>query len=299
MQTDLALEVQESFLGNGGEIQGVVLEKEEVYSGNVVITRVKILNEIGAKQMGKPVGTYVTIETSWLGEEIYQNQCRNVVGTYLERMLPENWSSMLVVGLGNGKLTADALGPEIVGKILMTRMLSGASRQVSGIVPGVMAQTGMEAVEIVQGIVEQTKPDVIIVFDALAACSARRLCRTIQLTDTGIQPGSGVGNHRKGFSRKALGVPVIAVGVPTVIRGASLVHDLLGVTVDFLRREEATKGLADSLDQLCEREKHELMRELLEQSAGNLFVTPKDMDEQLGRMSTVLADAINSLVLGA
>lgn len=299
MQTDLALEVKESFPGDGGEIPGVVLDKKEKYQGKILITTVEILDEKGESAMGKPKGTYITIETPWLKEEIYENQCMEVMLDSLKKLLPKKSNNILAVGLGNRQLTADALGPEIIDKLCMTRHFDGEGKKLSGIVPGVMAQTGMETVEIVKGIVKQTKPDIVIVFDALAACSAKRLCRTIQLTDTGIQPGSGVGNHRKEFSEQVLGIPVIAIGVPTVIHGAALAGDLIHVVAEFFKREEQTKMLGTVLEQMSEGEHRQLLGELLPNSAGNLFVTPKDMDEQVDKISTILANAVNCMIMEA
>lgn len=299
MQTDLALEIKESFEGDGGEISGVALKKEAFFEGQIQVTQVDILNERGAKKMQKPVGTYITVETEWLGRQNRKTSCVEVVLDCLRELIPSSCQHILAVGLGNSKMTADALGAQVIGQLWMTRALAGQGIQLSGIVPGVKAQTGMETVEIVRGVVEETKPEIVLVFDALAAHSAHRLCCTVQLTDTGIQPGSGVGNHRQAICKESLGVPVVAIGVPTVIHGAALASDLVDALAEFLGRQEATKALAQSLSILSEGERHQLMREILQPSVGNLFVTPKDMDEQVENIGAVLADAVNCLVSGA
>lgn len=298
MQTDLALEIRESFEGDGGEISGVALKKEDFFDGQIQVTQVDILNERGAQKMQKPVGTYITVETVWLGQQSRKTSCVEVVLDCLRKLVPANCQHILAVGLGNAKMTADALGAQIISQLWMTRALSGQGIQLSGIVPGVRAQTGMETAEIVRGVVEETKPELVLVFDALAACSAHRLCSTVQLTDTGIQPGSGVGNHREGIRKETLGVPVVAVGVPTVIRGAALAGDLVDALAKFLGQQNQTRALANFLSELSDGERHQLMQEILQPSVGNLFVTPKDMDEQVEQIGAVLAEAVNCLVSG-
>ena len=149
----------------------------------------------------------------------------------------------------------------------------------SSIVPGVMAQTGMESMEIVNGIVKETKPDVVIAIDALAARNTKRLNRTIQVTDTGINPGSGVGNHRHGLNEKSIGVPVIAIGVPTVVDAATIVNDTMFNLI--------------TLGELNETEKYELIRELLSPNLNTMFVTPKDIDESVKRLSFTISEGLN------
>ena len=182
--------------------------------------------------------------------------------------------SVLIVGLGNRDVTADALGPNVADNLLITRHVvkeygkaaynKSRMNMVSSIVPGVMAKTGMESAEIIKGVVEQTKPTVIIVVDALAARSTKRLNRTIQITNTGIHPGSGVGNHRNALTQESLQVPVIAIGVPTVVDAATIVNDALA--------DKAQVNLTE---------------------LNNMYVTSKDVDYQIKQISHILCDAIN------
>ena len=199
----------------------------------------------------------------------------------------EKEKSVLVVGLGNAAITADALGPQVVDNLLMTRHiikeygLRGIKHEkmhrISGIAPGVMAQTGMETAEIVQGIVSETKPDVVVAIDALAARSVRRLSRTIQITDTGIHPGSGVGNHRNGLTEENLQVKVIGIGVPTVVDAATIVHD----------------SMAHLLDALEETEQKEFLDEMIAPNLYSMFVTPKDVDETIKYLSFTISEGLN------
>ena len=207
----------------------------------------------------------------------------------MKSMLPEDRKnlSVLVAGLGNREVTPDALGPQVIQQLKITRHMvkeygnsgleEGPSCMVSSIAPGVMAQTGMETLEILRGIVRETKPTVIIAVDALAARSTRRLNCTIQLTDTGIHPGSGVFNFRSGLSQETLGVPVIGIGVPTVVDAASIVHD----------------AVSQLLEALEEAEIEEFLGELITPGLQRMFVTPKDVDETLQILSKTIAQGIN------
>ena len=238
IRTDLAVEEKESFPGDGGEVRGVSLKEWRRASGNIKLTEVVILDGMGARAMGKPEGTYVTIEADDLGrqdegyhrevsEELAAQLKKMVKGLRRRREIPEEGAvHVLAVGLGNPSVTPDALGPLVLGNVRVNRNIDmprdGKGAVISGIVPGVMAQTGMETAEIIKGLIKETRPDMIIAIDALAARSIRRLGTTIQLTDTGIHPGSGVGNHRHSLTKESLGVPVLAVGVPTVVGAAEI-----------------------------------------------------------------------------
>ncbi len=241
VRTDLALEARESFEGSEEEVHGVIVEEDYDEHKDIRLTRVQIVSERGAREMGKPMGNYLTLEAPGMAspDEDYHREISETLACYLKELMGEEKErSILVAGLGNRDVTPDALGPKTVSNLLITRHLikeygkevMGTENccQISGIVPGVMAQTGMETSEIIRGIVEQTRPDLLIVIDALAARSTKRLSRTIQLTDTGIQPGSGVGNHRNCLTEESLGIPVIAIGVPTVVEAASIIYDAQG-----------------------------------------------------------------------
>ena len=211
--------------------------------------------------------------------------------------------SWLIVGLGNRAVTPDALGPRVVDNLYITRHIINEYgkyafgkehvNRVSSIVPGVMAQTGMESMEIVNGIVKETKPDVVIAIDALAARNTKRLNRTIQVTDTGINPGSGVGNHRHGLNEKSIGVPVIAIGVPTVVDAATIVNDTMFNLITAMNQSSELKTLGNTLGELNETEKYELIRELLSPNLNTMFVTPKDIDESVKRLSFTISEGLN------
>ena len=290
IRTDLALETTERFAEENTEIRGVEVHEEYDEENDVRTTVVKIVTENGAKSMGRPQGTYITIEAPELStpDEDYHREISEEISTHLRKLIDlEKEKSVLVIGLGNAAITADALGPQVVDNLLMTRHiikeygLRGIKHKkmhrISGIAPGVMAQTGMETAEIVQGIVSETKPDVVVAIDALAARSVRRLSRTIQITDTGIHPGSGVGNHRNGLTEENLQVKVIGIGVPTVVDAATIVHD----------------SMAHLLDTLEETEQKEFLDEMITPNLYSMFVTPKDVDETIKYLSFTISEGLN------
>ena len=169
---------------------------------------------------------------------------------------------------------------------------------VSAIVPGVMGQTGMETLEIVKGVVTETKPDLVIAVDALAARNSRRLNRTIQIADTGIHPGSGVGNHRNGLTRETLGVPVIGIGVPTVVDAATIVSDTMENLIQAMETSETLKGVGEVLKMYNNAEKYELVKELISPHLNGMFVTPKDEDEMVKQISYTISESLNLLFAG-
>ena len=281
IRTDLALETREKFDEDHIEVKGVRVDEERI-SPEIMITRVFIDTENGAKAMKKPKGTYITIEASDMMEEDedYHREVSRQLAKVIETMLPGKKEELkiLVVGLGNREVTPDALGPYVVDNMMITRHIikeygqyafgNKATSQISGIVPGVMAQTGMESGEIVRGVIEETKPDIVIVVDALAARSVKRLNRTIQITDTGI-------------------IPVIAIGIPTVVDAATIVSDTMSDLIGAMRESAQLKSVGNGLAGLDEIEKHELARELLSPHLNAMFVTPKDIDEAVKRLSYI------------
>ena len=290
VRTDLALEATERFREEDVEIRGVAIRESYDEEKDIRTTVVKIETENGAKAMGRPQGTYITIEAPNLSlpDEDYHREVSEEIARHLRQLLNlQEETSVLVVGLGNREITPDALGPHVVDNMRMTRHIireygvSGMGVQkahrVSGIVPGVMAQTGMETLEIIQGIVTETKPEVVIAIDALAARSTRRLNRTIQITDTGINPGSGVGNHREGLNEENLQVRVIGIGIPTVVDAATIVHD----------------AMAHLLEALDEAEQKEFLEEMISPQLHSLFVTPKDVDETIKRLGYTISEGLN------
>jgi len=305
IRTDLALEAKESYEQDNVEIRGVRIEKLEDEEKEIQTTTVVIETENGAKAMGKPVGTYITLEAPNMSipDEDYHREISKELAVHLKKLMGEEEQSVLVVGLGNRDVTPDALGPYVVKNINITRhvireygkasMDEERVNQVSGIVPGVMAQTGMETLEIIRGVVEETKPQLVVVVDALAARSTKRLNRTIQITDTGINPGSGVGNHRDGINEQVLGVPVIAIGVPTVVDAATIVNDTMESLIEAMDSSSHIKNLGGALGTLSRAEKHQMIRELISPHLNAMFVTPKDIDATVKRISYTISEGLN------
>ena len=301
IRTDLAMEQKERFESDHVEVSGVVLEEEYDEEKEIKITTVRIETENGAKAMGKPVGTY-------------HREISETLAGFLEKYMKdteenqEKGYSVLVVGLGNREVTPDALGPYVVDQLNVTRHIvqeygryavgKGGSRIVSAIVPGVMAQTGMESAEIIRGIVNETTPDLIMVIDALAARSTKRLNRTIQISDAGIYPGAGVGNHRSEITKDTMGIPVIAIGVPTVVDAATIVNDTMENFITALETSETLKGVGVVLQGYNSAEKYELVKELIAPHLNGMFVTPKDIDDTVRRISYTISEAMNMLFAG-
>ena len=295
IHTDLALEDKERFESDNVEISGVSVEEFYDEEHEIRVTEVKILTENGAKSMRKPIGTYITMEMANLAspDEEYHHvvaeELSKYVGNVLQMDNDKEDYTVLVVGLGNRDVTPDALGPHTVECLNVTRhivkeygkyaMGEEAVHMVSAIAPGVMAQTGMESCEIIKGIVETIHPDAVIVVDALAARNTKRLNRTIQIADTGIHPGSGVGNHRNEISKETLGIPVIAIGVPTVVDAATIVRDTMENLLSTLESDD----------------KYEMMQELIAPHLYGMFVTPKDIDESIDRIGATIAEGLNVL----
>ena len=289
VRTDLALENGEKFEKDHVEIAGVVIRRQEDREREIVTTVVKIESESGARAMGKPQGVYITLEAPNLAvpDEGIHREISRALAAQLTLLLPRKMDSVLVVGLGHRSITPDALGPCAVEHLHITRHMireygeralgDGKIPMISALVPGVMAQTGMETLEILQGVIRETEPDVVLAIDALAARNTRRLNCTIQITDTGISPGSGVGNHRCGLNQETLHVPVIGIGVPTVVDAGTIVHD----------------AVSNLLEALEDAEMDEFLSELVSPALRGMFVTPKDIDETIARLSFTLSEGIN------
>lgn len=312
VRTDLALEEKERFESDHVEIQGVVLEEEYDEACEMRITKVKIETENGAKAMGKPAGIYLTLEAPNMAvpDEDYHREISEKLAGYISELigsqrLENEDMSVLVVGLGNRQVTPDALGPYVADNLCVTRhivkeygkyaMGMEQVKLVSAVVPGVMGQTGMETLEVIRGITKETSPDLVIAVDALAARNSRRLNRTIQIADTGIHPGSGVGNHRNGLTKESLGVPVIGIGVPTVVDAATIVNDTMENLIAALEESKMLKGVGDVLKTYNNAEKYELVKELISPHLNGMFVTPKDEDEMIKQISYTISEALNIL----
>lgn len=276
-RTDLALEAAQAVADAAG-LKDV--EQTERTQDGVTVTVVELQTQEAAERVGKPVGRYVTLDLGAVRrreKEGFQRACQTLAEE-LAKLLPEGTGTVLVVGLGNRAITPDAVGPLAHDHLLVTRHLIeqmpeifGSFRPVAAVSAGVLGTTGVESVELVRAVAEALRPDCVIAIDALAAGSMKRLCTTVQLADTGIAPGSGVGNCRKALNRESLGVPVIAVGVPTVVDVNTLARDVL---------EEAGKG--------------DIEPEALGQSGA--FVTTRDIDERVAECAKLIGYAVNLAV---
>lgn len=339
-RTDLAVEAKEWFIEKNPdkkqEVDGIIINEFEEH--DVKLTRVEI-DESGAERVGKSPGEYITIESQRLRnlERDFLKQVSTILGQELNRLLERHAipkdASCLIVGLGNGYVTPDALGPRTVSKTYVTahifnlhpESVQKGTRSVYAFTPGVMGMTGIETSDTILGLAEKIKPDFVIVIDALAARGVERVNATIQLSDTGIHPGSGVGNNRKEVSEATLNVPVFSVGIPTVVDAVTITSD----TIDYLLRhigkeienkdkpsralapaglafgkrktlteedlpdEETRKQFLGVVGELNEEEKRKLITEVLHPIGHNLMVTPKEVDDVIEELSLCIANGIN------
>lgn len=310
VRTDLALEAREIYKQEHkgeSDIDGIeVLEEQD---GDIKVTTVKVKTEGGAEKLGKPVGNYITIDipdfTAYDGG--LMDNMSNVVAEVLARLIDvNNEKTTLVVGLGNWQVTPDALGPKVTQKIMVTRHLKTVMPEaiddsvtpVCSIAPGVLGVTGVETVEIIKGVVERVKPDLVICIDALAARSSKRVNATIQIGDTGISPGAGVGNNRKRINEDNLGVKVIAIGVPTVIDAVTIANDTIDSVIDSLISSSGEgSDFYKMLKSMDRNEKAHLIKEVLSCDAlGEMIVTPKDIDLVIESLAKIIANGINMAV---
>ncbi len=300
VRTDLALEMAELYWETAAEQEIPGVKCDEGGDGDVQITRVEIINEEGEEIIGKKKGKYVTIEMPSLLE------CDPMVLIKASRFLAEELTSMigekkltLVAGLGNSEITPDSLGPKVIPRLVVTRHLFSHMPQtveklapVCALAPGVLGITGIETGEIIKGVAERVKPDLVIVVDALASRKTERVSTTIQISNTGISPGSGVGNKRKAINQDTIGVPVIAIGVPMVVDAATIANDTIDLVIDTLAKE-ATGEFYDMLQSLDREEKHTLIRQSLPKEMSSMMVTPKDIDALSEKVSHIVANGIN------
>lgn len=310
IRTDLALEAKEIYSEKHKkekDIDGIEVINE--IDKDIKVTTVKVKDENGAQKIGKPKGDYVTIEipdfTAYDGETM--DRVSQVVAEIIGRMVKiDVEKTILVVGLGNWKVTPDALGPKVTEGIMVTRhlktvmpeIIDDSVRPVCSIAPGVLGVTGVETVEIIKGTVERVKPDIVICIDALAARRVERVNTTIQIGDTGISPGAGVGNNRKQINEENLGVKVIAIGVPTVVDAVTIANDTIDMVVDSLiNNAESGSDFYKMLASLDKNEKNNLIREVLSsKSLGEMIVTPKDIDLIINSLAKIISNGINMAV---
>ncbi len=286
-RTDLAME---SVGENEDHIEGVRVSTHE--AGGIRHTRIRIMEERAAERLGRRRGEYVTLECGDLPrcDAHRRDVLARMMAIDIKRMLPSR-GEVLVVGLGNRNVTADALGTRVVERMLVTRHLhqtiieelKGKLRGVSAIAPGVLGLTGIETAELCRGLVQHVKPSVVVAIDALAAYETQRICTAIQITDTGIQPGSGVGNHRLGLTQETLGVKVIAVGVPMVVYASTIARDAMARLIDSYGVCEP--GQEDAADRL--------LHQVAESFLGDMVVTPREIDELVLNVASLLADGLN------
>ncbi|NBD22889.1 GPR endopeptidase [Paenibacillus glycinis] len=306
---DLALEAKEMAESAGnGPIPGVLSDVSD--EDGIKITRLDVTTEEGSRAMGKVMGHYVTFEVPELRKQDTGLQDRVATklaqefAAFLERVGIGKTANVLIVGLGNWNVTPDALGPIVVENALVTRHffelmpneVAPGYRNVSAIAPGVLGITGIESSDIVQGIVDRSKPDVIIAIDALASKALERVNTTIQIADTGIHPGSGIGNKRRGLTKDILGVPVIAIGVPTVLYASTIVSNSIDLMRDHLKKHagQTADGFMGLLDSIDENERLQLVREALGPLGHDLLVTPKEIDQFIEDIANIVASGLNA-----
>lgn len=311
-RTDLAIEAHEIFMNSSEAKQqaredslpeGVLIENAG--DDRVKVTRIRITSPEGEAAIGKPIGNYITLEVPELKNndpEINQKTIDMMSKELISILQLKKDSTALVVGLGNWNVTPDALGPKVVSNLMVTRHLmqympeqvDEGVRPVCAISPGVLGITGIETGEIVKGVIDRIKPDVLIAIDALAARSMERVSTTIQIADTGIAPGGGVGNKRMELSKNTLGIPVIAIGVPTVVDAATLTNDAMDLIIDSMINEAPEDSeFYNILKKIDREQKYELIKEALNPFVGQLIVTPKEIDDIISRVSGVIASGLN------
>ena len=300
-RTDLALERRDLYNKVHNvekDIDGIETQEEKL-GDDINIARVEVTNQNGAEAIGKPVGTYITIDIKNL--RIAQNdeiqKASEAVTQELKKLIEKHASltdPILVVGLGNIYVTPDALGPKVINEIDITRhllqympeALDKNTREVSAVSPGVLGTTGIETLEILKGIVDNIKPKLVIVIDSLSSKSIERISSTVQIADTGIVPGAGVGNARNEISQRTINIPVIAIGVPMVVEAATIAADSIDLFIEKLQKEAKSN---DYLNELKNTNKYELIREALIPKDYNLIVTPKEIDDLIENMKDVVA----------
>jgi len=307
VRTDLALEAHDLASPAGQAIPGVHTSSEE--KDGIRISIVDITSEEGSRAIGKLPGHYITLEVPELRRKDsgLQDRVATVFAQEFESFLHKlnigPNAKVLIIGLGNWNVTPDALGPIVVENIMVTRhyfelmpgQVSPGYRPVSAVAPGVLGITGIETSEIVQGIVEKSRPDLVIAIDALASRSLERVNTTIQIADSGIHPGSGIGNKRKGLTLETLGVPVIAIGVPTVVYASTIVNNAFDMMHHHFRQQTSNTGqILGLLDNMQENERLELVREVLNPLGHDLLVTPKEIDQFIEDIANIIASGLNA-----
>ncbi|MFW6006374.1 MAG: GPR endopeptidase [Bacillota bacterium] len=304
--TDLAVEAHDIAVERQGKIEGVNVDESR--TDNTLVTRIEVLNERAAKTLGKPVGNYVTIESDGLKGQnrLVHDEITEILGRELENIINFNRLTQMsrrepvtfVAGLGNWNATPDALGPQVINNLMVTRHLykdappelRDGMRSVCALSPGVLGLTGIETAEIIKGVVEKVNPDLIIVIDSLAARDTNRLGKTVQISNTGIYPGSGVGKNRLGINQNTMNKPVIALGVPTVIDAGTIVDDAIDT---LMQGELFSKTERERFRHIDQNRRYNAVKNLLSNDIGRLIVSPKGVDELIRDVSRIIAGGIN------
>ncbi|HOP68534.1 MAG: GPR endopeptidase [Dethiobacteria bacterium] len=306
VRTDLALEAREIVQERTAEeMPGVAVEQTR--EDGVTIHLVKVETREAAQRLGKAPGNYLTLEAPGLRQKDtdLQDRLTDILARELIKFLPlpdKLEESVLIVGLGNWNVTPDALGPKVVGDLLVTRHLKlmkhqafqEGYRSTCALAPGVLGITGIETSEIVRALVQQVKPSLVIAIDALAAHRLERLHTTIQVADAGVNPGSGVGNNRVGINKETVGVPVVAIGVPTVVEASTIAGDTMDALVQAFKKQSRAPELVIGMEGQSWEERQMLVKSVLEPFVGRLMVTPKEIDTFIDDISLVIAAALNT-----
>ena len=307
VRTDLAIEARDMYKKeNKKELDGVIVDEE--VEGDIKITTVTIESDEAGETLGKSKGHYITIDFPELA--YYEGEIMDNVSLALHSALKKlvdlkEDNVALVVGLGNWKVTPDALGPKVTEKIMVTRHLKElmpeaideSVRPVCCIAPGVLGITGIETGEIIKALVDKIKPNIVICIDALGSRKLERVNRTIQLSDTGISPGAGVGNNRMKINEGSIGVKVVSIGVPTVVHASTIANDTIDLLLDeLISKVEKGKEFYEMLKSVDRNEKNDLINEILNPFMGNLMVTPKDVDMIIDALSKIIANGINMAI---
>lgn len=303
-RTDMAVERRDLYRKANkieNEIDGVECEEEELE--DIRITRVAVTNETGEEALQKPIGNYITIDVKKIHNietekedkivEVISKELANIVDKHIKKE-----EEIMIVGLGNLYSTPDSLGSRVVNEVEITRhiklylpqYIDANTRAISAISPGVLGTTGIESAEIIRGIVDKIKPKMIVAIDSLCSKSVSRINKSVQISDTGIVPGGGVGNARDELSEKTLGIPVVAIGVPTVVEMASITNDCLDLFIEDLQKKAESN---DALNKLKDEDNYEKIKEALIPNDYNFIVTPKEIDDLIDSMKDIIARGIN------
>lgn len=304
IQTDLAIESKELYSeGRDIEVEGVSVEVEEME--NYSVTRVKVINKNGMESLRKPIGNYITVDVPNLNnmDEDLKDEISKVVAKEIKALgLNHPNSKTLIIGLGNWNISSDALGPKVIERVMVTRQYfvnynkdtDETMANVSAIAPGVMGMTGIESADIIKGIIDKIKPDLLIAVDALASRKMDRVSTTVQISDTGISPGGGVGNKRMELNKESLGIPVIAIGIPTVVNAATIVNDTLELIINTMKETaDVGKEFYSLLEDLSQQDRYSFIEEVLNPFMQNTIVTPKDINVLIDDLSIIIANGLN------